>query len=289
MGCAVCGCEDLRKLVLFSVPSRYDGRKYPLYRCARCGLVRPVPLPYTEKTKYDVYDEEGITKCYDPVKRTIDFGSKEYSDYFKNFRQYGEYIRKLKISGRHLDVGCGSGHLMRLSRDLGLSPEGVELNAGIMRAMREAGFVVHDAEICDPYYPDASYDLVTLNHVMEHIDDLGEFVRCLSRIVRPGGYVIMAVPYISGLIPRVLRTHWYGHGSGQHLNFYSVRSLTLLLKRHGFEVADVKVDSMDYAPLGLPEPVRKAIDTGCRLLVRLGLGDNLFVAARKSGRPGGGA
>ncbi len=110
-----------------------------------------------------------------PSIKKIDFESREYKDYFKNFRTYARYIKKLGIKGRHLDIGCGSGHLMKISASLGLSPEGVELNAGILRAMREAGFIVHDREIGDPCYADGSYDLVTMNAVLEHLDETGRF------------------------------------------------------------------------------------------------------------------
>lgn len=285
--CPVCGGGRFIKVRLFSIRSRYDGKDYPIYKCASCGLARPVPLPYTESSKYDIYDEEGITKCYDPKAKKIDFGSKEYKDYFKNFGGYRAYVEKFGIRGRHLDVGCGSGHLMSMLRGMGLASEGVELNAGIMRCMREAGFTVHDREICDPYYADGSYDLVTLNHVMEHIDDLHKFTGCLNRIVRDGGWLIFAVPYIHGLMPSLLRSHWYGHGSGQHLNFFSKESAKVLLKRHGFDVMDIKVESMDYAPLSLPEFARSAIDAACRAIALMGMGDNMFVAARKTGAPGG--
>ena len=66
---------------------------------------------------------------------------------------------------------------MKISAGLGLSPEGVELNAGILRAMREAGFTVHDREIGDKYYADGTYDLVTMSAVLEHIDQLDGFVK----------------------------------------------------------------------------------------------------------------
>ena len=124
---------------------------------------------------------------------------------------------------------------MKISASLGLSPEGVELNAGILRAMREAGFTVHDREIGDKYYADGTYDLVTMSAVLEHIDQLDGFVSNVVRIIRPGGYVLLTVPYIFGLMPNLLRTHWYGHGSGQHLEFLLEESMAILLEKHGFK------------------------------------------------------
>ena len=98
---------SFKKIALFSVPSRYDKKKYPLYKCLGCKLVRPRPLPYNEQTKYDIYDEEGLTKCYNPAVKKIDFDSREYKDYFKNFKTYARYIKKLGIKG------ASPGHRLR--------------------------------------------------------------------------------------------------------------------------------------------------------------------------------
>ena len=278
--CPVCGGNSFARLHLFDVPSRYDGKKYPLLRCRGCGLVRPFPLPYSEATKYEIYDEGGLTKCYDPRTKSIDFNSVEYADYFKNFYFYPEYIKKYRISGRHLDIGCGCGHLLKISRQLGLQAEGIELNPGIARAMRQAGFKVHNTELGDEY-PAEQYDLVTMSHVLEHIEKLDGFLEEVRRVMKPGAYLIMGVPYIYGLIPRLLRTYWYGHGHGQHLNLFSRKSLEVLLERNGLSVVEEKTTSMDYAPLGFPAVIRKIIDSFCGTTAAAGIGDNLAIVARK--------
>lgn len=278
--CPICGGDSFARLTLFEVPSRYDGKRYPLIKCRGCGLVRPFPLPYSEATKYDIYDEGGLTKCYDPKTKTIGFDTAEYADYFKNFRFYADHIKKYKISGRHLDIGCGCGHLLRISSRLGLEPEGIELNPGISKAMRQAGFNVHYAELGDGF-PDRYYDLATMNHVLEHIENLDGFLKEVCRVLKSGGYLVMAVPYIYGLMPRLLRTYWYGHGHGQHLNMFSKKSLKMLLGRNGLPVIEINTASMDYAPLGFPVFLRKTIDSVCASIASAGIGDNLVVVARK--------
>ena len=287
IACPVCGGAAFKKLSFFSVPSRYDKKKYPLYKCHGCGLIRPRPLPYTERTKYDIYDEEGLTKCYNPDVKKIDFESREYKDYFKNFRAYARYIKDLGIKGRHLDIGCGSGHLMQISRGMGLDPQGVELNPGIARALCEAGFNVQTEEIASPVYPAGSYALVTMNHVLEHIDDLQPFVDRVRCLLKDDGYIILGVPYIYGLMPRLLRTFWYGHGHGQHLNLFSVRSIKTLFERAGFKLIMTEIGSLDYAPLFLPRRMRKFIDLFFAGISGLKMGDNLFVVLTKISAKGG--
>ncbi len=285
--CPVCGGLAFKKIALFSVPSRYDKKKYPLYKCLGCKLVRPRPLPYNELTKFYIYDEEGLTKCYDPAVRKIDFDSREYKDYFKNFKTYARYIKKLGIKGRHLDIGCGSGHLLQISKEIGLDAEGIELNPGIARALCEAGFKASTDEIYSPGYSAGTYDLVTMNHVLEHIDDLQPFIERARHLLNDNGHIILAVPYIYGLMPRILRTFWYGHGHGQHLNLFSVRSLRALFERNGFKLTVTEVGSLDYAPPFLPKPMRKFIDLFFAGISGLKMGDNLFVVLKKISVKGG--
>ncbi len=75
--CVVCNHKNPKKVSFFKITSQYEKKEYDLYRCRNCGFIRPHPLPYDESTKYRIYDEEGITACYDPQKRKIVFDSKE--------------------------------------------------------------------------------------------------------------------------------------------------------------------------------------------------------------------
>lgn len=250
-------------------------------------MVRPRPLPYNELTKYNIYDEEGLTKCYNPVVKKIDFESKEYKNYFKNFGTYEHYIKKLGIKGRHLDIGCGSGHLLQISKEMGLDAEGIELNPGIARALCEAGFKARADEVSGTGYSAGAYDLVTMNHVLEHIEDLQPFLERVSYLLKDNGHIILAVPYIYGLMPRILRTFWYGHGHGQHLNLFSVRSIRILFERNGFKLIMTEMGSLDYAPLFLPRPIQKFIDLFFAGISGLKMGDNLFVVLTKVSAKGG--
>ena len=58
--------------------------------------------------------------------------------------------------------------------------------------------------------------------------------------------------------------------------------MAILLEKHGFKIEDMVIESMDYAPLFLPDGARKAIDKVCDVIVACGMGDHLFVAARKT-------
>lgn len=49
-------------------------------------------------------------------------------------------------------------------------------------------------DICDIYYPDASFDAIYCNHVLEHVADDRKAMREFRRVLRPHGWAIILVP-----------------------------------------------------------------------------------------------
>ena len=177
-----------------------------------------------------------------------------------------------------MDIGCGSGHLLTRAKELGLSSEGLELNPHLVNELKAQGFTVSDKKIEEVKQ---KYDLITMNHVIEHIDNLQEFLQSTGKALNNKGYLMLAFPYIYGIIPRILRTCWYGQGYGQHLNFFSIKSINLLLAKNQFEIIKIEKLSLDYSPSWIPLPFRIITNLISKITVASGLGDNIFIVARK--------
>jgi SAM-dependent methyltransferase len=67
-------------------------------------------------------------------------------------------------------------------------------NPGYETADLHQANVTHQADIIYLPLPDASYDVVIANHVLEHIDDDRQAMRELFRVLRPGGTALLTVP-----------------------------------------------------------------------------------------------
>ena len=48
-------------------------------------------------------------------------------------------------------------------------------------------------------YPDATFDLIVANHVLEHVDDYQASLRELSRVLKVGGLAILQTPFSAKL------------------------------------------------------------------------------------------
>jgi SAM-dependent methyltransferase len=96
----------------------------------------------------------------------------------------------LPRGGRLLDVGCGTGTLVRAARDRGLEAIGVEPDPE-MAAL--AGSLLGEAVVVgglpDLPYADSGFDAVTANFVLNHVDDPRAGARELARVAAPGAVV----------------------------------------------------------------------------------------------------
>jgi SAM-dependent methyltransferase len=102
--------------------------------------------------------------------------------------------------GAGLDLGCGDGKLMRIVLEAaGARPAslvGVDIDPLETRDAAASGVYqrVHTVPGSQVPEPDASFDFVFSNSVLEHIDDLEPVMAEMARVLRPGGVFVFTVP-----------------------------------------------------------------------------------------------
>jgi 2-polyprenyl-3-methyl-5-hydroxy-6-metoxy-1,4-benzoquinol methylase len=100
--------------------------------------------------------------------------------------------------GRHLDYGCGPGSYMLFAKSCGWDTVGVEYSEKSAQAARDRGLAVMlESELHAA--SDEQFDLVTMNHSLEHVVDPLGVVTLLARKLRPGGHLFVEVPSINPL------------------------------------------------------------------------------------------
>jgi|SRR5450759_738422 len=100
--------------------------------------------------------------------------------------------------GRWLDVGCGGGFFLKLCRDAGYEIAGVEL---ARQARQTANDLLSIDIAADPIedckFASESFDVISLNNVLEHLPAPIRTLREVHRVLRPGGLVTISVPNAS--------------------------------------------------------------------------------------------
>ncbi|MFC1461685.1 class I SAM-dependent methyltransferase [Verrucomicrobiota bacterium] len=115
-------------------------------------------------------------------------------------------LSDLQEGGKALDVGCGTGYLMRRISETwpgrwdlhGIESDQCAIDW--LRSCASGTFALGDAR--DIQYEDGTFDLVLSISVLEHIEDDTTGMRELVRVLKPGGVLIVSVPCLNGVRSR---------------------------------------------------------------------------------------
>jgi SAM-dependent methyltransferase len=107
-----------------------------------------------------------------------------------------QLIRALtSTTDRILDVGCGTGSLLRYLQEYGYANlEGLEISRRAVEVLGERGITMHHARLPNLPLPDQQFDVVIASQVLEHIIWRRKFLYGLRRILKPMGTLIIFVP-----------------------------------------------------------------------------------------------
>ena len=145
---------------------------------------------------------------------------------------------------RVLEVGCGRGGFRSNLNDAaevwGVEPFG---KAAECAKARMDHVLVGKFEDVRDHLPNAAFDLVICNDVIEHMEDDIAFLKSVRQKMQTGGYIMGSVPnmrYLPVLKALVFNKEWEYQDEGvldrTHLRFYTVKSFPPLLARAGFEI-----------------------------------------------------
>lgn len=133
---------------------------------------------------------------------------KIYNAVVKNLHKYHHTSSKYKIS--HLDIGAGSGELIRRIKAINtnISSLALDYTDSLMRLPNQKVDITNLNEEVFPYR-DKSFDFVTATEIIEHLENPRNFLREINRVLKPGGICILSTPNILNLNSR-LRFLWFG-------------------------------------------------------------------------------
>jgi len=158
-------------------------------------------------------------------------------------REHFEILSRYRRPGRVLDVGCSSGHFLRVARENGWQTQGLEISADTARTARERfGLDVSAGTLDDVALPERHFDVVTMWDVIEHLRDPRGAMSIVHRILKDDGLVVFLTPNIGGLFPRVSYAvsriaHYWPHPEPPHHLFqFSKSTASRLARESGFTV-----------------------------------------------------
>jgi 2-polyprenyl-3-methyl-5-hydroxy-6-metoxy-1,4-benzoquinol methylase len=191
--------------------------EFRVVRCRKCDIVYVNPRP-TETEIREYYPPQFYGEPADPTTLLREKQSQLLLKY--------EYVKHLP-PGRLLDIGCTRGEFMYFMREHGWDVHGVEFSAIPPNVFQ---LDIFTGELERAGHPPASFDLVTLWAVLEHVYDPRQTLSLVNRLLRPGGKAVVLVTNFRSLPARLMR-----HDDiPRHTTLFTKRTLHQMLKRTGF-------------------------------------------------------
>ncbi|MBT4072092.1 MAG: class I SAM-dependent methyltransferase [Chloroflexi bacterium] len=147
-------------------------------------------------------------------------------------------------SVRLLDFGSGFGYCIETATALGIEAVGVDLDDARITLSRAKGLNV----LTPPEYDDSSFDepfdIIISQAVIEHVDNLHDYLESLTRWARKG-----SIFFLSGITPRRIKMErkrgwWSKVMPIEHINYTNHKTLDRLMGQHGLKriknVVDVR-------------------------------------------------
>lgn len=143
---------------------------------------------------------------------------------------------------RILDVGCGRGTLLSLARRSGVEAVGIERPSPVGHAVE--GVLYKSLEECR--FPDEHFQMVILWHVLEHLPEPVATLREIHRILKPGGWLSIAVPNYGGAQALASGADWFHLDLPRHFWHFRMDALARMLAACGFRVEHRSTLSLEY-------------------------------------------
>lgn len=151
----------------------------------------------------------------------------------------------LSVKSKVLDIGSGAGDKMLPMVHAGIDIVGIDpFNKQDIDANGLKIFKKSLEEMS------GSYDVITMNHVFEHLPDPNSTFKKLSELLVNDGRLMIRTPIIPNALWDEYGTNWIQLDAPRHLIIHSLKSIEMLANRYGFVFEKVIYDSTTFQFLG---------------------------------------
>lgn len=234
--CPVCNNDQVHvvypdtlgdRLPLFNYDFNKDltNKSYRIVACKQCTHHYASPRP---PNLYSYYTDDAIDKNYLQIS----------SQRIITAKKIIPLIKKHKASGSLLDIGCATGDFLEIAKDH-YEVEGLELSSWSSKMAKDRGHKIHTCTI-EQLSANKQYDIITLWGVIEHFEFPRKEMEHIYNLLKPDGILFIWTPDISSITARILKKRWWNF-QGQHIQLFTKKSLTRLLKNMNLELVKLGV------------------------------------------------
>lgn len=215
--------------------------RFSIVRCTSCGFHFTNPRP-TSNTIGNYYNSEEYVSHSSTKKGLINYLYNLVR--VKTLKQKVAWIQDVATGNELLDIGCGTGHFLKVANRKGFHGIGLEPD----ESARKYAINEHQLKV----YPigelytlrENTFDVITMWHVLEHVYNLNEDIAQIKKLLKPNGYIFIAVPNMNSFDAKHYKSFWAAYDVPRHLYHFKKLDIERLFLNHGFELK--KVIPMKY-------------------------------------------
>ena len=191
------------------------------------------PVPVDLENYYESEDYISHTDSKKSVFDKVYHGVKNYT-----LKKKLRLINSFKTEEKNLlDIGAGTGDFLNVCKNKGWSISGVEPNINAINIAAGKGVFLKE-ELSE--LKDEKFNVITLWHVLEHVENLKEYIATLKQMLSKNGRIIVAVPNYKSYDAKYYKEYWAAFDVPRHLWHFSQCSIHKLFS----EVEMIVVDTL---------------------------------------------
>ncbi|MGI8582793.1 MAG: class I SAM-dependent methyltransferase [Chitinophagaceae bacterium] len=236
--CPCCNEENIEK-ILSAKDHTVSNEIFEIWQCNTCTIRFTQNIPdKNEIGKF--YKSENYISHSDTKKGFIN--SMYHMVRQRTLNSKKKLIEKYTrlSTGKVLDIGAGTGAFLQTMNQSKWEVTGVESHD----TARENAKKLYGLSLQAPgeifNLRPQSFDAITLWHVLEHVHELHVYMDQLKKLLKPTGYLFIAVPNYNCYDEKVYKEFWAAYDVPRHLYHFSPTSITQLLLKHGLQLKEIK-------------------------------------------------
>lgn len=212
--------------------------QYKVCRCRTCKLVYMNPRPSREELN-KVYNIDYLDKNF------YDMESLNKRRMREVYQKKIQTLKKIKSSGKILDIGAGIGGFIYLAKKAGYDVEGLEVSSSeVALAKKKYGIDLKHGILSQKDYCPGTFDIIHMHHVLEHVFNPTETLMIIFNLLKIGGYFYFEIPndfhssvfYYNRLKKILGKDSSFSKPSIHHLYFFDYNTILKYINKIKFKI-----------------------------------------------------